>query len=50
VSICSRELPHFRLLRLRNHNGMTPLPDPMAILVSLMDIKLDGLADEMEQA
>jgi len=50
VSVCSRELPHFRLLRVYNAKGIRPLVDPMAILVALMDIKVDGLADEMEQA
>ncbi len=49
-SICSRELPHFRLLRVYNARGMRPLSNPMALLMALMDIKVNGLADEMEQA
>jgi magnesium transporter len=50
ISICRSELPHIRLLRRRNRNQITPLPDALAILMALMDIKVDGLADEIEQA
>ena len=50
ISICSRELPHFRLLHMRNRNGIKPLPDTLTILMTILDIKVDGLADEMEQA
>ncbi|MEO5343274.1 MAG: magnesium/cobalt transporter CorA [Gammaproteobacteria bacterium SHHR-1] len=50
ISISSHELPHIRLLRRRNRNRVTPLPDALAILMALMDIKVDGLADEIEQA
>lgn len=50
ISICSSELPHFRLLRRRNRKQITALPDAVAILMALMDIKVDGLADEIEQA
>jgi len=49
VSICSRELPHTRLLRIRNQRGLAPLPDALSVLLSLLEIKVDGLADEMEQ-
>jgi magnesium transporter len=50
ISLCSHELPHFRLLRRRNRKQITPLPDALAILMALLDIKVDGLADEIEQA
>jgi magnesium transporter len=49
VSVCSRELPHPRLLRIRNQRGLAPLPDALSVLLSLLEIKVDGLADEMEQ-
>jgi magnesium transporter len=50
VSVCTREIPHFRLLHLHNSKGIKRLADPLAILMSLMEIKVNGLADEMEQA
>jgi magnesium transporter len=50
VSLCSHVLPHPRLLRRRNKLGMKPLADPLDILVTLQDIKVEGLGDETEQA
>jgi len=50
VSLSSREIPHARLLRMRNQRGNLDLEDAFALLLSLLEIKVDALADEMEQA
>lgn len=48
ITLCSREVPHTRLPRIRNHRGLTQHTSPLSILFSLLEIKVDGLADEME--
>jgi len=50
VSVCSREIPHTRLLRMRNQRGTLDIEDAFDLLLSLVEIKVDALADEMEQA
>lgn len=50
ISVCSRELPQFRLLRIYNSRGTRPLGDVLTLLIALMEIKVDSLADEMEQS
>ena len=50
VSVCSREIPHARLLRMRNQRGTYDIEDAFDLLLSLLEIKVDTLADEMEQA
>lgn len=50
VSLSSREIPHARLLRRRNQRGTLDIEDALALLLSLLEIKVDTLADEMEQA
>ena len=50
VFLCSQVLPHTRLLRRRNKTGMTPLADPLEILLALLESKVEGLGDETEQA
>lgn len=49
VTLCSREIPHTRLLRIRSQRSLTILHEPLSVLLSLLEIKVDGLADEMEQ-
>ena len=50
VLLSSREIPHARLLRMRNQRGSLDLEDALDLLLSLLEIKVDTLADEMEQA
>lgn len=50
VSLCTREIPHARLLRMRNQRGTLDVEDALDLLFSLLEIKVDALADEMEQA
>jgi len=50
VSLSSREIPHARLLRMRNQRGTFDVEDALDLLFSLLEIKVDALADEMEQA
>jgi len=50
VSLSSREIPHARLLRMRNQRGTLDVEDALDLLLSLLEIKVDALADEMEQA
>jgi magnesium transporter len=50
VTLCSKVLPHPRLLRRRNKLGMKLLADPLEILLALQEIKVEGLGDETEQA
>jgi magnesium transporter len=48
VTLCSREIPHARLLRIRSQRGLTVLHEPMSVLLALLEIRVDGLAEEME--
>jgi magnesium transporter len=50
VTLCSREVPHTRLLRMRSQRGRTRLHTPLSILFALLEIKIESLADEMEQS
>jgi magnesium transporter len=50
VSLSTREIPHARLLRMRNQRGTLDLEDALDLLLSLLEIKVDTLADEMEHA
>jgi magnesium transporter len=50
VTLCSQDLPHLRLLRRRNKLGIKPLTEPLDILLVLQESKVEGLADETEQA
>lgn len=50
ICICARELPAFRLLRMRAHRDPTVISDPESIVLNLMEIKVDDLADILEEA
>lgn len=44
-----RETPAFRLLRLRARRGLQETPDPVSVLLQLFEIKVEGLADLLEE-
>jgi len=50
VCLSSRELPAMRLLRMRSARDPMLIDDPVSIALNLMEIKVDGLADELEDA
>jgi len=50
ICVCAREIPAFRLLRMRANHDPTLLSDPESIVVNLMEIKVDELADILEEA
>ncbi len=50
VSLAPRELPAMRLLRRRSAHDPMLIDDPESIVLNLMEIKVDGLADELEDA
>jgi len=50
VCLSARELPALRLLRMRSAHDPTLIDDPVSIALNLMEIKVDGLADELEDA
>lgn len=50
VCLSARELPAFRLLRMRSAHDPTLIEDHVSIALNLMEIKVDGLADELEDA
>lgn len=49
ICICARELPAFRLLRMRANHDPTLLSDAESIMVNLLEIKVDELADILEE-
>lgn len=44
-----REIPAFRLLRMRARHNAAPADDSLAIVLSLFEIKIDHLADTLEE-
>ncbi|MBF0218403.1 MAG: magnesium transporter CorA [Gammaproteobacteria bacterium] len=50
ITISLVELPHFRLLHIRNRKLVDLFSDTLSIFFALLEIKVDGLADEMEQS
>jgi magnesium transporter len=50
ICLSARELPACRLLRMRSAHDPTLIDDPESIALNLMEIKVDGLADELEDA
>ncbi len=49
VTLRERDIPVFRLLRLRARHNPDALRDPMCIVLSLFEIKMDDLADVLEE-
>lgn len=48
-SLREREIPAFRLLRMRARRMRDIAPDPVSIYIALQEIKIDDLADTLEE-
>lgn len=49
ITLREREIPVFRLLRMRARRQRGLVEDPVAILLALFEIKIDDLADTLEE-
>lgn len=49
ITLREREIPAFRLLRMRARRQRGLVEDPVAILLALFEIKIDDLADTLEE-
>ncbi|MAY57034.1 magnesium/cobalt transporter CorA [Pseudohongiella sp. SYSU M77423] len=49
ITLREREIPAFRLMRMRGRRLRGLAEDPVAILLSLFEIKIDDLADTLEE-
>lgn len=49
ITFREREIPAFRLMRMRARRMRGLVDDPMSILLSLFEIKIDDLADTLEE-
>ncbi len=50
ISLSAREIPVFHLLKIRYGNTAGLIKDSISILISLLEIKIDDLADILEEA
>ncbi len=49
VTLSAREIPLLRLLRMRARRDINPVSDPICILMILLELKVDELADILEE-
>lgn len=49
VTLREREVPAFRLFRMRTRRGLSETGDPLDVMLSLFEIKIDDLADTLEE-
>ena len=50
ISLCTLEVPFLRLLRMRMRNTANLVNNPISVLIALLEIKVDDLADTLEEA